>query len=314
MEEYFVSRLKPGDKFLFAGRPLELVKVFDMQAWVRRAKGTTGAVPRWSGGRMPLSSELAAAVRERLEEARDGGYRGPEMQSVRPILELQQRWSHLPGRDELLIERVKTRDGHHLFFFPFAGRQVHEGLGALWALRLSRRVSTTFAVAVNDYGVELLSHLPAPLEAAMKQGLFSPDRLREDIAESLNAVEMAKRQFREIARVAGLVFTGYPGAGKTAKQMQASSGLLYDVFQNYDPGNLLFQQATEEVLDRQLDAARLRETLERLSAAKTILNDCRRPTPLAFPLLVDRMRERVSSEKLADRVRRMTLRLETAAG
>ncbi|NNJ24306.1 hypothetical protein LzC2_03620 [Planctomycetes bacterium LzC2] len=314
VEEHFLSRLKPGDKFLFAGRPLELVKVFEMKAWVRRAKGTTGAVPRWSGGRMPLSGELAAAVRERLEEARDGEYRGPEMKSVRPILELQRDWSHLPGRDELLIERVKTRDGHHLFFFPFAGRQVHEGLGALWALRLSRRVSTTFAVTVNDYGVELLSPVPAPLEAALNENLLSPERLREDIAESLNAVEMAKRQFREIARVAGLVFVGYPGAGKSARQMQASSGLLYDVFQNYDPGNLLFKQASEEVLDRQLDAARLRETLERINAAKVLLSDCRRPTPLAFPLLVDRMRERVSSETLADRVRRMTLRLESAAG
>ena len=318
VEEYFLSRLKPGDKFLFAGRPLELVKVFEMTAWVRKAKGTTGAVPRWSGGRMPLSSELAAAVRERLEEARDGAYRGAEMKSVRPILELQRAWSHLPGRDELLIERVKTRDGHHLFFFPFAGRQVHEGLGALWALRLSRRVSTTFAVAVNDYGVELLSPAPAPLEESLRESagdnLLSPGRLREDIAESLNAVEMAKRQFREIARVAGLVFTGYPGAGKTAKQMQASSGLLYDVFQNYDPGNLLFRQATEEVLDRQLDAVRLERTLTRLSRAKVLLTECRRPTPLAFPLLVDRLRERVSSEKLADRVKRMTLQLESAAG
>ena len=314
VEEYFLSRLKPGDKFLFAGRPLELVKVFDMKAWVRRAKGTTGAVPRWSGGRMPLSSKLAAAVRERLEQARDGDYRGPEMRAVRPILELQRDWSHLPGRDELLIERTKTRDGFHLFFYPFAGRQAHEGLGALWALRLSRRVSTTFAVAVNDYGVELLSPVDAPLEESLGDNLLSPERLREDIAESLNAVEMAKRQFREIARVAGLVFTGYPGAGKTAKQMQASSGLLYDVFQNYDPENLLFKQASEEVLERQLDADRLRETLERLSRAKIIVNDCRRPTPLAFPLLVDRMRERVSSEKLADRVKRMTLQLETAAG
>ncbi|MFH5804728.1 ligase-associated DNA damage response DEXH box helicase [Alienimonas sp. DA493] len=313
VEEAFVSRLKPGDKFLFAGRPLELVKVFELKAWVRKARGVTGAVPRWSGGRMPLSSELAAAVRERLEEARNEEYRGPEMQAVRPILELQQAWSHLPGRDEFLIERTKTRDGHHLFFFPFAGRQVHEGLGALWALRLSRRVSTTFAVAVNDYGVELLSPVPAPLEEALADGLLSPERLREDVAESLNAVEMAKRQFREIARVSGLVFTGYPGAGKSAKQLQASSGLLYDVFQNYDPENLLFRQATEEVLDRQLDAARLEETLNRLGRATVLLNDCRRPTPLAFPLLVDRLRERVSSEKLADRVKRMTLQLETAA-
>ena len=314
VEESFVSRMKPGDTFIFAGRPLTLVKLWEMKAWVRRAKGKVTGVPRWSGGRMPLSGELAAAVREKLHAARDGDYDGPEMSAVRPILELQAQWSRIPGRDELLIERYADRDGHRLFVFPFAGRRVHEGLAALLALRLSRRVPITFSFAVNDYGLELLSADPPPLEVALRDDLFSPDRLAEDVGESLNAVEMAKRQFREIARVAGLVFTGYPGSGKTAKQLQASSGLLYDVFTTYDPDNLLLKQARDEVLDRQLDRTALAATLERLQRAELRLVDTDRPTPLAFPLLVDRLRERLSSEKLADRVRRMTVRLEKQAG
>ncbi len=314
VEESFVARLRPGDRFVFGGRPLEFVRVRDMVAWVRKASSGKGAIPRWMGSRMPLSTELAAALRARLEEAHRGVFRGPEMEAVRPVLEIQARWSRIPDADELLIERVKTREGHHLFFFPFEGRLVHEGLAALFAYRISRLAKISFTLAANDYGLELLSPDPAPLDEALAAGLLRPEGLVEDVPASLNATEMAKRQFREIARVAGLVFPGYPHAGKSAKQLQASSGLFYDVFSRYDPDNLLLAQAHREVLERQLERSRLGRTLERLAAARVAVTEPKRTPPLAFPLLVDRAREAVSSESLADRVRRMQLALERAAG
>jgi ATP-dependent Lhr-like helicase len=319
IEESFISRLKKGDKFVFSGRVLEFVRMREMTAYVRRAATNHGIVPRWQGGRLPLSSELAGAVRLKLEEARQGHYADPEMIAVRPILELQARWSKIPAVGELLIERVKTREGHHLFFYPFAGRLVNQGLAAVFAYRLSRLQPITFTLAANDYGFELLSPDPAPLEAALAGEitgvpLLSPANLLADILASLNAVEMAKRQFREIARVAGLVFPGYPGQGKTARQMQASSDLFYDVFAKYDPANLLLNQAQREVLERQLEQSRLSQTLAQQAAGLVSLVEVKRPTPLAFPLLVDRLREQLSSEKLADRIRRMQMALEKAAG
>lgn len=314
VEEGFLARLKPGDRFVLAGRPLEFVRVRDMVAWVRRAPSTRGAIPRWMGARMPLSTELARAVRARLQEAREGTFRGPEMEAVRPLLELQGRWSRIPAADELLVERLRTREGNHLFVFPFEGRLVHEGLAALFALRMSRLRPLSFTLAANDYGVELLSSEPAPLEDALAAGLFASAGLADDALASLNAAEMARRQFREIARVAGLVFPGYPHAGKTARQLQASSGLFFDVLRRYDPGNLLLAQADREVLERQLERSRLARTLERLERSTLRITEPPRPTPLAFPLLVDRARQTVSSESLADRVRRMTLPLERAAG
>ena len=319
IEESFLSRLKPGDHFLFAGRLLKLVRVHEMTAWVKKATGAKPAVPRWAGGRMPLSGELAAGVRAKLEQARDGVYRDPELAAVRPILELQRRWSALPAADELLVERVRTREGHHLFVFPFEGRSVHEGLAALLAYRLSRRAPITFTLAVNDTGFELLSPDPAPLTddphavGLDLRGLLDPANLAADILSSLNATELAKRAFREIARVAGLVFPGFPGSGKTAKQLQASSSLFFEVFREYDPGNLLLEQAQREVLERQLDESRLRAALDRLGRAAVVATSPPKPTPLAFPLLVDRLRESVSSEKLADRVRRMQRELEREA-
>jgi ATP-dependent Lhr-like helicase len=314
VEESFIARLRPGDRFTFAGKPLEFVRVRDMRAWVRRAPNVQGVIPRWMGSRLPLSGELAAAIRRRLDEAQRGIFRGDEMEALRPILEVQARWSHIPARDELLIERVHTREGDHLFVFPFEGRLVHEGLAALFARRLSRLKPISFAIATNDYGFELLSAEPAPLTEALASGLLSPDNLFDDLPAALNASEMAKRQFREIARVAGLVFPGFPRSGKTARQLQASSGLFFDVLERYDPSNLLLSQARREVLERQLERSRLACTLERLAKARVVITTPRRTPPLAFPLLVDRARDRVSSETVTDRIRRMQLALERAAG
>ena len=315
VEESFVARLRPGDRFTFAGKPLEFVRVRDMRAWVRRAPTTKGSVtPRWMGSRLPLSGELAAAVRARLEEAGRGIFRGEEMAAVRPVLAVQARWSRIPATADLLVERVKTREGHHLFVFPFEGRLVHEGLAALFAYRISRLRAITFSLAANDHGFELLSPDRAPLEDALGAGLLSPAGLFDDLRSALNATEMARRQFREIARVAGLVFPGLPRSGKSARQLQASSGLFFDVFRRHDPGNLLIAQAHREVMERQLESSRLGRTLERLSRARVVVTEPRRTPPLAFPLLVDRARERVSSESLAERIRRMQLSLERAAG
>lgn len=310
IEESFIARLQPKDRFIFAGRALEFVRVKDLTAWVRKAKSQSGAVPSWQGSRMPLSTELSLAVRDKLEEARTGAFTSPEMQAVRGILELQAERSLIPSPTELLIERVETKEGHHLFIYPFDGRLVHEGLGALCAYRIAQLAPITFSISCNDYGFELLAPEPIPIDEALESGLFSSAHLLHDITQSLNAAELARRQFREVARVAGLIFEGFPGQSKSMKQVQASSGLLYDVFVKYDPDNLLVAQAKREVLERQLEASRIGATLRRLEASTIRVVDVARPTPLAFPLLVDRTRAKLSSEKLVDRVRRMTAQLE----
>jgi ATP-dependent Lhr-like helicase len=308
VEETFIARLRPGDRFAFAGKVLEFVRVREMTAWVRKSKASGGAIPSWQGSRMPLSSELSEAVRARLDQALRGLYEGAEMQAVKVVLETQAEISIIPARNEFLIERAQTRDGHHLFFFPFEGRLVHEGLAALIAWRISQREPITFSMACDDYGFELLAPERAQLEEALSDDILSPHNLAEDIPASLNAAEMAKRQFREIARVAGLTFTGYPGQNKTARQLQASSGLLYDVFVRYDVGNLLVDQAHREVLERQLESSRLGKTLERLSRARLVVRDVVRFSPLSFPLVIDRSRNRITSEKLLDRIKRMSAR------
>lgn len=313
VEESFLSRLKPGERFLFAGKVVELVIIRDNVAYVRRSKGAPDSVPRWMGGRMPLSSELSLAIRTRLEEAKNGIYRGEEMNSLKPLLELQKRWSELPSRDELLIEQIKTREGHQIFLYPFEGRLAHEGLAAVLALRIARHCPISITMACNDYGIVLQSNEEAPLQLAIERGLFEPDTVVADILESLNATEMSKRQFRQIARIAGLIQQGLPGDRKPTKHLQASSNLFFDVFRQYDPTNLLLLQSEREVLEQQLEASRLESALQRISSHAILIKTPPKMTPLAFPLWVDKLRERVSSETLADRIRKLQAQLESEA-
>ncbi len=311
IDEAFIARLKPGDRFTLAGKTLEFIRVREMQAFVRRASSLATIVNQWSGAKFPISDSLAVRIRDRLDEASRGILRGPEMKSLEPVFAIQQRWSRIPAADDVLIERVEAREGHFIYVYPFDGRLVHEGMAALVAYRLARLRPISFSIATNDYGFSLLSVERVDIDTAV---MFTTENVAEDLLDALNATEMARRQFREIARIAGLVFPGLPRSGKTARQLQASSGLFFDVFQKHDPGNLLVAQAFREVMVRQLEHARLARTLERCSRSRVVVMEPPRTTPFGFPLLVDRARDRVSSMPLADRVRRMQLALERAAG
>lgn len=313
IEESFAARLKPGDRFTLAGQVLEFVYLREMRVWVRKAQSKQGIIPRWQGGNLPISDELASALRYQLDEVQRQHFSDLEMQALMPLFAVQSRWSAVPKQDELLVERTKSREGHHLFFYPFEGRLVNEGLAAVVAYRLSQRQSITFTLAANDYGFELLAAEPAQLEESEIHALFATDNLLDDILHSLNAAEMAKRQFREIARIAGLVIQRFPGGQNTTRQLQASSGLIYDVLQQYDAQNLLLAQAEREVLQRQLEATRLHRALQRISESRILYTRPRHPTPLAFPLLVERMRQTVTSETLEDRIRKMQVKYETWA-
>lgn len=307
VEESFAARLSPGDAFIFAGRTLEFIRMQDMTAYVKSVAPSRPTVPRWNGGRMPLSSQLAESVRELLERHLVGGVTEPEFAVVEKLLKVQRLWSRIPRRHELLFEQARSREGHHLFCFPFEGRAVHTALAALFGYRIGRLKATTFTFSVNDYGFELMARDEINLHEALRAGLLSADHLFEDVVASLNAAELAKRHFREIARVAGLVFQGYPGAGKSNKQLQASSGLIYDVFARFDAGNPLLGQTRNEVLQRELEYSRLGAAMQRFKGMQVLISKTDRPSPFAFPLMVERLYEKLSSETLADRVARMQL-------
>jgi ATP-dependent helicase Lhr and Lhr-like helicase len=320
IEEGFVSRLEPGDPFTLAGRQLELVMIKDMTVIVKKSSVKRSIVPSWMGGRLPLSASLGKVLRRKFDEASFVNRQSLivnkkikpdiELTALSPLFQLQARLSRVPKENELLVEQIETRDGFHLFVYPFEGRLVHEAMAAILAYRISRIKPITFSIAMNDYGFELLSDQPIPVDDSNVYELFSYEHLMEDIQRSVNATEMARRKFRDIAVIGGLIFTGYPGEQKKARHLQASAGLLFNVFNEYDPDNVLLRQAYREVYSQQMEEMRLREMLERVSQSNIVITFPERLTPFCFPIKVDSMRETLTSEKLQDRVRRMQQQLE----
>ena len=313
VEEGFVARLRKGDCFIFAGRNLEFVRAEEMTCYVKRNEGKKAAMISWAGAKMPLSNELADAVLEVLAGAEQGDFFEPELEAARPMLETQAHLSRLPTPKTLLIERLESREGHHLFIYPFAGRNAHIGLGSLLAWRLAKDAPNTFSISINDYGFELLSALPVDPAPLRDQSLFDEGDLLHDVFASLNSSELARRRFREIARVSGLISTGYPGQPKSTRQLQASSTLFYEVFRKYDADNMLLNQAQSEVLSQELDIKRLAEVLARMRQQKVAYVELAVPSPFALPLMVERFREKLSTEKLKDRLDRMLKDMERAA-
>ena len=308
IEEYFISKLKAGDVFTLAGRNLEFVMIKDMTAVVKKSTAKKSIVPSWMGGRMSFTSNLAEKLRFELDKvsadsnhyaANWFGQSGwsdqsdnPELDALEPLFKLQRKLSHIPRKDELLIEHIETKDGFHVFVYSFEGRLVHEAMAALLAYRISRVTPITFSFAMNDYGFELLSDQPIPLDDTNAYELFSPENLLEDIQRSVNSTEMARRKFRDIAVIGGLIFQGYPGEHKKQKHLQSSASLIFNVFAEYEPDNLLMRQAFNEVMEQQMEEVRLRNMLHRIQEGKIVIVFPERLTPFCFPLKVDSLRRK----------------------
>ena len=311
IEEWFISRLEPGDVFTLAGRKLEFVMLKDMTVLVRNSNAKKSIVPSWMGGRMSLTANLGLMLRKMMNPSPLKKSRAPEIAALKSLFDLQLQLSIIPKENELLIEQIETKDGFHLFVYPFEGRLVHEAMAAILAYRISKITPITFSIAMNDYGFELLSDQPIPVDDTNVYELFTLEDLLADIQKSVNSTEMARRKFRDIAVIGGLIFQGMPGEQVKARHLQSSASLLFNVFTEYDPDNILLKQAYREVLDQQMEEVRLRNALHRINSGKIVITFPERVTPFCFPILVDGLnRNNLTSEKLEDRIKRMQAQLE----
>ncbi len=312
IEESFITRLKPGSPFIFGGRHLELVRFHKQTASVRKAtKSQRGHVPIWNGGKMPLSSELSHAISRCLH---DSGPASAERLALEPILAIQRSKSALPSDDTLLVEFTRTREGEHLFFYPLAGRLVHEGLGSLVAWRLGQGSRETIHITQNDYGFSLTARRGLSLDLAKLTEAFDSNNLLDNLLACMNTAELARRQFREIARVAGLIVPDFPGRQKVKRDLQTSTSLLFEVFQRYDSGNLLLLQSQREILSKQFEIKRLQQVLTSISQRPFRLMETERLTPLAFPLWADRLSATLPAGDANSRLEAMLTLLNRESG
>ena len=311
IEEWFIAKLKPGDTFAFSGKNLELLRIQKMEVIVKKSKVKQAKIPAWMGGRMSFSAHLSDLLKEALFEDQNKTTR--EFQSLLPVFDQQKKESVVPQPHELLIERFETKEGFHTVFYPFEGYALHEAMASLLAYRISLLSPISFSMSYNDYGFELLSDQAFSQEAFMDNNLFSSEHLFEDLVQSINISEMARRRFRDIAVISGLVFQGFPNKPIKSKHLQSGSQLFFEVFKDYEPDNLLYQQAIEETFDHGMERGRMQLVFEALEQKTIVWKNCSQPTPFSFPLITDRMRSKLSSESLEDRIKKMYLQLEKAA-
>ncbi|MCB0700108.1 MAG: ligase-associated DNA damage response DEXH box helicase [Chitinophagales bacterium] len=310
IEEYFISSLSPGDSFILAGNRLEFIRLKDMVVQVKRSKAEHARVPAWGGGRIPLSSNLGTVLRHAFQEASINPSGDELLEFLQPLFDTQRERSVIPKEDELLVEMMEIKDGYHLFVYPFEGRLVHQAMASLLAYRISQIRRMTFTIAMNDYGFELYSDQPIPVDEENIREIFSLENWYTDLQRSINNAEMGRRKFRDIAVIAGLIFQGFPGEQKRQRHLQNSSGLLYDVLVGNEPNHLLLQQAYHEVLTYEIESERLHKLLERIEQSKIVISRPEKLTPFCFPIKVDRLREELSTESLVDRIRRMQAQAE----
>lgn len=304
VEEYFISKLKKEEKFILAGRVLEVAMIKDMTVFVRAAKGKALA-PSYLGGRLPLSSNLGQFLREKLSGALNPKASEKELKFLNPLLMNQEERSHIPKEDEFLVELIKNREGYHLFMYPFEGRLVHEVMSALIAYRISKLAPISFSMAMNDYGFELFSDKEIPLNDENLHKILSRENLMTDVISSINSAEMARRKFRDIAVISGMVIQNYAGKQRSNKSLQSSAGLIFKVLEDYDPNHFLVRQAYTEVFNAQLQEQRLVEAFKRIEKSKIILKFANTFTPLSFPIKVDSLRQTLSSEGLDARIQKL---------
>ncbi|MXS72800.1 ligase-associated DNA damage response DEXH box helicase [Flavobacteriaceae bacterium W22] len=304
VEEYFISKLKKEEKFILAGRVLEVAMIKDMTVFVRASKGKALA-PSYLGGRLPLSSNLGQFLREKLSGALNPKASEKELKFLNPLLMNQEERSHIPKCDEFLVELIKNREGYHLFMYPFEGRLVHEVMSALIAYRISKLAPISFSMAMNDYGFELFSDKEIPLNDENLHKILSRENLMTDVISSINSAEMARRKFRDIAVISGMVIQNYAGKQRSNKSLQSSAGLIFKVLEDYDPNHFLVRQAYTEVFNAQLQEQRLVEAFKRIEKSKIILKFANTFTPLSFPIKVDSLRQTLSSEGLDARIQKL---------
>ena len=308
IEEWFVAKLVPGDVFTFGGKNLELIKIQNNQVLVKKSKAKKAKIPAWMGGRMSFSAHLSELLRETFYQLE--ATESKEKQALEPVLEQQKKQSILPKTDELLIETFPSREGYHAVFYPFEGYAIHMAMASIVSYRLSLLSPTSFSLAYNDYGFELLSDTPINLQGLLDNELLSPQDVIPDLRMGINISEMARRKFRDIAVIGGLVFQGTASQPIKSKHLQSSSQLFFEVFKDYEPDNLLYQQALDETFEHGMEQGRLLQAFVRMNKQQIRWIETHQPTPFSFPLITDRLRGKMSSESVEDRIRKMYLQLE----
>jgi ATP-dependent Lhr-like helicase len=297
IEEYFAETMTPGDTFLFAGEVLRFEGIHEDEVIATRtSSGTEPKIPSYEGGKFPLSTFLAARVREILADPFEWDRLPPQMTEW---LLQQRRRSVVPGPRDLLVETFPRGGRYYMTCFPFEGRLAHQTLGMLLTRRLERALLKPLGFVANDYGIAVYGSGDIAARAAREPGfideLFSEDMLGDDLEDWLAESALMKRTFRQCAVIAGLIERRFPGQEKTGRQVTVSTDLVYDVLRKHEPDHVLLRAARADAATGLLDVKRLGMMLSRIRE-RIIHKPLDRVSPLSVSVMLEIGRERVYSD------------------
>jgi ATP-dependent Lhr-like helicase len=287
VEEYFIETMVPGDTFVFAGEILKYEALVQDEVYVSRTNAVDPKVPAYDGGKFPLSTYLAARVRELLA---DPAHWAPLPDAVREWLGIQQWRSMVPAERDLLVETFPRGGRSYLVCYPFEGRQAHQTLGMLLTRRLERARLKPLGYVANEYALAVWSI--GDMDLALAQGrlslsaLFDEDMLGDDLEAWLAESALMKRTFRTCAIIAGLIDRRFPGDEKSRRQVTISTDLVYDVLRKHQPDHVLLRAARADAATGLLDIRRLGEMLSRIRG-RIVHKSLDRVSPLAVPVMLE---------------------------
>ncbi len=299
VEEIFISKLKEGDCFYFAGAICCITRITPTEVWVRNvAHASTVLTPSWLGGRLSFSSKISFFINQTLQNVDKILPQYKELQYIMPFIQRQKEMSFLPSTDYLLIELIVYKSQIHVFVYSFQGRKVNEGLAMLIAYRLGIIQQVSFSISVNDFGFELRSHHSNKDFVIENIGeVFDPNFAALDMQKAQNFMELCRKKFGEIASVAGLLNEEKSYKSVKNRNLQNSSSLLYKVFIEHEPNHFLIRQAQLEVFGQSIEMERLVTFLKTASIQQKIV-ELKEFSPFSLPLLAEGFRESMSNEDL----------------
>ena len=294
VEEWFIEGLNEGDTFLFGGRILEYQNVQENHVIVKSTKDQHHKIPSYSGGRLPLSSELSLEVRTLLNHKKSW----EEFPSqIKDWLSLQSKFSTLPSEKGLLVEsfprKINNKKRFFLISYTFEGRNANQTLGFLVSKKMQRMGYKPIGFVATEYALAIWSMN----EVEDINILLNEDIMLDDLYEWLEETPLLKKNFRDAAIISGLIERIIPGQKKTGKQIMFNSDLIFDVLKKHEPNHLLLQVARQDSYRGLIDLDRLSEFLKRIKK-NIILKKLNQISPLAIPLILEINRQTIDKSEV----------------
>ncbi|MGC9209103.1 MAG: ATP-dependent helicase [Nitrososphaeria archaeon] len=303
LEEEFVERLVPGDRFVLAGRVYEFLKSRRMRVYVRRAEDSRPTVPSWFSEELPLSADLASRIQsfrtsliglskeEIMERIRDLPANENARNAIAEYISLMTMYLRGRGIERLaegdyLVEQYVS-DRLHIIFHTLLGRKANDALSRAYGYHLSRILEASVGVLVSDNGFILSVDRGTKVDVKGLLAGVTSRNVDELIRSALENTELFRRKFRQVAARSFMILRNYRGHPISVGRQQVNSDTLIKAVKTI-PGFPILRETYREILEDYMDIQTARDFLSRIERGEArylVLERYGVPSPFAFKML-----------------------------